>query len=255
MTDHVAVALKDGILALTLQRPEKKNALTDEMYQALFEGFERARQDPAIRCVLLGGSDGCFTSGNDLVGFSKWGDVGCALETLPVVRLMRTLITFDKPIVCAVEGLAIGFGTTVLMHCDLVVSARNARFQMPFVRLGLVPEFGSTLLLPWLAGRAQAARFGLLGEPFGSDEALQMGLVSHVVDNGAVAEMAHNLAQQLAALPPQAASRTKALMRQGFGAQQLNAAIDAEIEHFGECLRGDEHKQALQGLARRGPQP
>ena len=181
MSEHVRVESSGGVLAITLARPERRNAITVAMYAALADAVEQAQRDPALRLIALRGEGEDFTAGNDL------GDFLAAMprdgEEIPVWRLLRALAGNALPLVAAVHGNAIGIGTTLLLHCDLVLAEEGTRFLMPFVDLGLVPEAASSLLLPRLAGR-RAARYLLLGEPFGAEEAREWGLVSTVVAKG-----------------------------------------------------------------------
>src|SRR5262249_43503511 len=176
MPDHINVELHDRILTIRIDRPEKKNALTAAMYAAMSEALQRAENDPAVRVVVITGTENCFTAGNDLADFAaaKPG------QPTPAIRYLETLASAQKPVVAAVSGVAIGIGTTMLLHCDLVYAAAGARFQLPFVNLGLCPEAASTLILPWRMGHHRAAQLLFFGEPFGAEAARSFGLVNEV---------------------------------------------------------------------------
>ncbi|MFN3431258.1 MAG: enoyl-CoA hydratase-related protein [Candidatus Sericytochromatia bacterium] len=177
MSESVLIDVQQHVMRVTWNRPEKKNALTGAMYAAFEQALERAATDPDVRVVLVVGAGDAFTAGNDLKDFATWGQSG-GIEDIPVIRAIRRVVDFPKPLVAAVKGAAVGFGTTLLAHCDAVVAGQSATFSMPFVRLGLVPEFGSSYLMQAIAGRVVASHKLLLGEPFGRDEAVTMGLVS-----------------------------------------------------------------------------
>src|SRR6478672_10199980 len=202
MSEHVRVDGNGEILAITLARPERRNAITVAMYATLADAIERASTDPAIRVITVRGEGQDFAAGNDLADFLQAAPR--LDEEIPVWRLLRALATCETPIVAAVHGNCVGIGTTILLHCDLVIADESARFSMPFVDLGLVPEAASSLLLPRLAGRRRAARFLLLAEPFGADEAQAIGLVSHRVAPGGLDAKLHEIVAALLAKPAQA---------------------------------------------------
>src|ERR1700761_7702700 len=199
MTDHVVVSNTDSVLEIRFNRPEKKNALTRDMYEAVSAAFERADADPAIRAVLLTGTGDTFTSGNDVKDFQ-----GANNAPRGGSRFLPALWSLQKPLIAAVNGAAIGVGTTMLLHCDLIVAARSARFVMPFTSLGLVPEAASSLLVPRLLGHQRASAMLLLGEPLDAATACEWGLVNRVVDDAALMDTAREMARRLAALRPQA---------------------------------------------------
>src|SRR5690349_12859629 len=179
MSEHVRVERDGAILAIILARPERRNAITVAMYAALADAIESAAEDSSIRVITIRGEGQDFAAGNDLADFLQASQR--LDEEIPVWRLLRLLATCQTPLVAAVHGNCVGIGTTMLLHCDLVIAAESARFSMPFVDLALVPEAASSLLFPRLAGRRRAARYLLLCEPFGADEAMTIGLASHVV--------------------------------------------------------------------------
>src|SRR3954447_25550769 len=186
MSEHVRIETNGALTSISLARPERRNAITVAMYSALAEAVEQAAADPSVRVITFDGEGQDFAAGNDLADFLNAAPRDG--EEIPVWRLLRALATCETPMVAAVHGNCVGIGTTMLLHCDLVIADETARFSLPFVDLGLVPEAASTLLLPRLAGRRRAARYLLLGEPFGTDEALAIGLVSHRAASGTLDE-------------------------------------------------------------------
>jgi enoyl-CoA hydratase/carnithine racemase len=242
----ILVDPQEGILRIKINRPEKKNALTFAMYQELANALTRADQDDLVRVVLLTGTEECFCAGNDLGDFKK---ISLGKERLrnPFVPAISG---FKKPIVAAVSGVAIGIGTTMLLHCDLVYAAANARFQLPFVNLGLCPELGSTVLLPLLMGHQRAAELFLLGEPFSVEKAREAGIVNAVCPQGELMNFALETARKLAAQPPAAACLTKALMKRG-REMAVKTALEEEFYHFGQRLLSPEAKEAFQAFAER----
>ena len=244
MDAHVLVERKDGVLAILLARPERRNAITVAMYSALADAIESAAANATIRLITIEGQGEDFTAGNDLGDFLKEMPQPGSGEDLPVWRLLRALAKNQVPIVAAVHGNAVGIGTTMLFHCDFVIAEDGCRFVMPFVDLGLVPEAASSLIFPRLAGRRQAARHLLLGEPFGATEALDMGLASHVVPRGQLKGALAGLVVALLAKPPEALRQTQALLRR----DDTNAVLERmELEngHCAERLQSDEVKQAI----------
>ncbi len=239
--DPVLTSREGGVLRIELNRPEKKNAITIAMYQALGDALQAASADAGVRVALIQGQPGIFSSGNDVADFLADHARG---EDFAPFRFLRALARFDKPLVAAVSGPAIGIGTTLLLHCDLVYAAVGARFQLPFAGLGLVPEAASSLLLPRLAGWHRAAELLMLGMPFDADAAHAMGLVNHVVPAEQVHETALAAARALAAKPPAALRATKALMKQALAAS-VDDAMAREIREFTERLGSAEAKEAF----------
>ncbi len=244
----IKTATLNGVATIEIARPEKKNALTIAMYQAMADAINAAKADPGVRALLITGQPGIFTSGNDLEDFmQRPPGSGSGNDESPVFRFMRALIDCDKPVVAAVTGAAIGIGTTMLLHCDLVYVSDEARLAMPFVGLGLVPEFGSSLLLPQRIGQARAAEKLLLGDPFTGAEAVELGLANAVLPAGEVANHARRVAERFNALPPGAVRETKRLLR----APQAEAtfmAIRTEGELFAARLRSPEAMEAFQAF-------
>ncbi|MBN2691452.1 MAG: enoyl-CoA hydratase [Burkholderiaceae bacterium] len=218
---QVFVELRSGVLHIVFNRPEKKNALTLAMYEAANAAFERAASDAEVKAVLIAGEGGSFTAGNDLQDFVANPPQG---EEAPVLQFLRHLVSLDKPLVAAAQGFAVGVGTTLLMHCDLVYAADDAQFVLPFVQLGLCPEAASSLLLPQIAGYQRAAEKLLLGEPFDAAEALAMGLVNRVLPVEGLREFAVSQAEKFARLPAPSVRATKRLLK-GLGDQGPQAVL------------------------------
>lgn len=239
--DLLTVHRDDAVMVLTLNRPDKRNALTQQMYSALCQALEQAEQDESIHAVLLQGDTTCFTAGNDLNDFLSSGPL---TADTPVIRFLHLLPTLTKPLVAAVSGAAVGIGTTVLLHCDLIYASTTSRFQLPFVNLGLVPEAGSSVLLPALCGYPRAAELLMLGEPFDADTALQIGLINAITEPDQVLTLAREKTQALASRPPKALMATKALLKQSRPAN-LARAMAAELERFSEHLVSDETRSVI----------
>ncbi len=251
MDSEVRIERANGMLAITLARPERRNAITVAMYATLAEAVESAASDPDIRLITIRGEGQDFTAGNDLADFLT------ALprdEEIPVMRLLRAIALNPKPLVAAVHGNAVGIGTTMLLHCDLVVAEDSARFSMPFVDLGLVPEAASSLLLPRLAGRRRAAAWLLLGESFGAAEAREFGLVSHIVADGSATGALADIVQRLLAKPAEALQLTQDLLRRG-DSSEIVERIELESGYFSERLSSDEVKKAIHAFFERKQRP
>lgn len=246
-TSQVLVELQDRILRVTMNRPEKKNALTQAMYTAMSDALDRADQDDEVRVVLFTGVGNAFTSGNDVLDFMN---APPDFEASPVVRFLRTVTTARKPVVAAVNGIAVGIGTTLLLHCDLAYAAESAVFQMPFVNLGLCPEAGSSFLLPQYLGHRKAAELLLLGEKFSAQVALDCGLLNGVVGDDALQATALAKAAQLAAQPPASMRISKGLMRHANHAA-LENAMHEELRHFAERLTSMESAEAFTAFVER----
>jgi enoyl-CoA hydratase/carnithine racemase len=224
---------------LKLNRPEKKNALTQEMYQSLGTKINEAAADFAIRAVVISSEGDSFTAGNDINDFANNPQMD---EGSPVFNFLFAIHNFPKPLIASVHGRAVGIGTTMLMHCDIVTANPNTIFSMPFVSLGLVAEGGSSYLFPRLVGHAKAAEILLTGRNFSADEALQMGLINSIADDQLAAAM--KFAQELAEQPPTAVINTKALLKSG-SHDALNQVIRAEGELFKMAMDSDEAQQAF----------
>jgi enoyl-CoA hydratase/carnithine racemase len=236
----------DGILTIEFNRLARKNAITTGMYQAMADALVEADKDPQVRAVLITGKPEIFTAGNDLDDFLRNAAPvpGVPNEDRSVFQFMRALSGISKPVVAAVSGAAIGIGTTMLMHCDLVYAADNARFSLPFTQLGLCPEFASSLLLPQLAGYPRAAEKLMLGEAFGAQEAFEMGLLSKVLPAAEVRAYAQQQAAKLAALPAASIRATKTLMKRP-RTQVIGEHLAVESAQFAAMLQGPEAKEAF----------
>ncbi len=234
---------RDGaVLQIAINRPEKKNALTADMYNALSDAVEAAESDSAIRVLLLCGKGDAFTAGNDLEDFMRKPWKGQAVP--PAVRFIRAVASAKKPIVAAVHGLAVGVGTTILLHCDLVYAAEDAKFMMPFINLGIVPEAASTVLLPLLIGPQRAAELFLLGAPLTAQRAYEMGLLNAVLARDALQPTARTVAQQLAEKPRGAVLACKELMKRTYRAE-VERALSEEVSVVAERLDSPETREAL----------
>jgi len=245
VTDLVLTRKTGHILTVHINRPERKNALTHAMYTALGDALELARDDGEVRCVLFAGSEDCFTSGNDLADFVKGlpGD----FQNTPVGRFLFLLATASKPVVASVNGPAIGIGTTMLLHCDLVFAGDNARFQMPFASLGLCPEGGSSLLLPSWLGRVRAAELLMLGGAFSAADACRLGLINRVCEPQETESRALEACQQLASQPPAAIRATKQLLNRP-GQDLLRETLLSEGQMFDERLKSPEAAEAFRAF-------
>lgn len=232
MSEHIRVAVDDGVCTVTIARPEKKNALTRPMYGALAEAMARVAQEDAIRALLITGDGDVFSAGNDIGDFRQLAPGENSLDQSR--GFYFGLAELTKPVVAAVPGLAIGIGCTMLLHCDLVYAAPEARFRLPFVDLGICPELGSSLLLPRLAGYHRAAELMLLGEFFDTRTAAEIGLVNRVIDRAELPHQARATAAALAAKPPHSMRRTKQLLRGDQSA--LLARMEEERRVFAEML-------------------
>jgi enoyl-CoA hydratase/carnithine racemase len=240
MTEELIVARDGDVMEIRFNRPEKKNALTRAMYDGVVAAFESAENDAAIRVIMLTGTGNTFTSGNDIRDFQQRAATRNTSSASPFLTALSTL---KKPLIAAVNGAAIGVGTTMLAHCDLIIAARSARFIMPFTRLGLVPEAGSSLLFPQLLGHQRASAMLLLGDALDAEAALAAGFVYQVVDDAGLTTAARAVAARLAALPPQAIRQTKQLMRRG--KPDLPGRINEELELFRERVASPEAAEAF----------
>jgi enoyl-CoA hydratase/carnithine racemase len=249
MIEQVQIKNKDGILTLTLARPDKKNALTNEMYGAMADAIEGAENESAIRVILLRGQGDSFTAGNDLGEFAAVA-TGKVEGERHVTRFIRSLGRSTKPLIAAVQGRAVGIGTTMLLHCDLVVLAENALLSTPFISLALVPEAASSLLLPQRIGHARAFELFALGEPVSAQVALDWGLANRVVALEQLDAEALALAQRLARQPLGSLVATKRLMRDG---EMLVKQMEVESEHFAARLKSAEAREAFQAFTERRP--
>jgi enoyl-CoA hydratase/carnithine racemase len=247
--DEIIAERTGSILRIELNRPTKRNAMTSRMYVALADLFNDAAKDDGIRAALWHGAGDAFCAGNDIEDFLK-NPPGPGES--PQSRLMSALLDFDKPLVAAVHGAAIGGGTTMLTHCDFVYAGESARFQMPFINLALVPEFGSSCALPARIGHLRAAELILLGLPFDARQAADLGLVTRVVPNADLLATATDTARTLATKPADALQASKRLLKRPFR-DQIKAAIKAENEAFSAQVRSDDAKEALAAFLEKRP--
>jgi enoyl-CoA hydratase/carnithine racemase len=238
--------LNKGVLTLQLDRPEKLNALSCAMYRQLDRELAAAEEDPEVKVVVLKGQGSSFTSGNDLQDFLTQGSIN---EAHPAVAFLFQMTRFPKPIIADVHGHAVGIGTTLLLHCDLVVADPQTRFQLPFIHLALVPEFASSYLLPRNIGPQRAAELLMLGEPFSAQQAYQWGLVNRVAEHEEREGLVQEWACKLTKLPEQALRQTKALLRHD--AEPIQQTIRKELAVFSDCLKAEESQQRIAQLISR----
>ncbi|KJK00217.1 enoyl-CoA hydratase [Ralstonia sp. L16] len=231
----------DGVLTLTFDRLDRKNAITAAMYQTLADALVAAETDPAIRVIVLAGHESVFTAGNDLEDFMKNPPKD---ESAPVHQFLKAISRATKPLIASVSGAAVGVGTTMLLHCDLVYASETAKLSMPFAQLGLCPEAASSLLLPQLAGYHRAADKLLFGEPFDANEARELGLVNRVLPAGELDAFVRTQARKLTLLPPASLRATKRLMKEG-ATPQIAERMSVEGKQFGEMLRAPEAREAF----------
>lgn len=239
---QIEVECDGAVTSIAINRPEKKNALTADMYDALSQAVEEAEADAGVRVLLLHGKGDAFTAGNDLQDFLQKPWKGQARP--PAVRFINAVAHASKPIVAAVHGLVVGVGTTILLHCDLVYAAEETRFMMPFVNLGIVPESASTVLLPLLIGRQRASELFMLGAPLAAQRAYEIGMVNAVLPVDKLLATAAEAAQALAAKPAAALRATKTLMRRHYQAE-VDRALREEVEVISERLESAETREAL----------
>lgn len=250
MSEHVKVKREGALLSIALARPDRRNAITVAMYAALADAVEAGAGDRSVRVIAFSGEGQDFAAGNDLADFLEARPDG---EEIAVWRFLRAIASCETPLIAAVHGNCVGIGTTMLLHCDLVIAEEGTRFSMPFVDLGLVPEAGSSLLLPALAGRRAAARYLLLGEPFGVDEALAIGLVSHRSARGELRSDFERIAGQLLAKPAEALRASQRLLRHS-AREPVLERMRLESSIFAERLGSAEVKEAISAFfEKRGP--
>lgn len=240
MSNSVLVGDADGIRTVRMNRPEKKNALTQPMYAAMTAALDDAGANETIRCVMIAGCAGAFCAGSDIGDFQKRAETGLEPVT---VEFLHALARSAKPLVAAVNGLAVGIGTTMLLHCDHVVAAAGAIFSTPFVKLGLIPEAASSLLAPRLMGHARAFALLVMGRPLSAGEAQAAGLVNTVAEPEEVEAVALQAARAIAGLPPGAVALSRQLLRGELDA--VAERVDIEAMHFKERLRSDEARAAF----------
>jgi enoyl-CoA hydratase/carnithine racemase len=248
MTGHLIVSDDDAIRVITMRRPEKKNAITRDMYRAMSDAIDSAQNDPAIRCIVITGGSDVFTAGNDLDDFLKDGTSGGG-GTPPAsdaVTFLYSLAHNTKPLIAAVDGIAIGIGTTMLFHCDHVLAGRTATFSTPFIHLGLVPEGASSLLAPRTMGHQRAFAMLVMGRALSADEAREAGFVNTVVAPSHAAAEARKVAREICALPAEAVALSRKLLK--LPPEELTRRIDQESHLFAERLRSEEAIAAFQAF-------
>lgn len=249
MSEHIKTAIADGILSIAFARPEKKNALTNAMYGAWADAMATAAADPNVRVILITGEGDAFTAGNDIMDFAQIA-AGTATGEMQVTRVLKALAHAEKPLVAAVNGLAVGVGATLLLHCDVVIVAEDAKLSTPFVNLALVPEAASSLLLPQQVGAKRAYAMFALGESIDGRAAVTLGLATQAVPRETVLETAMDAARRLAQQPPAALAATKRLMRD---AQAIADLMDREGALFAQQLASAEAREAFAAFLERRP--
>lgn len=244
---HVHYSMDQAVCIIQINRPEKKNALSHSMYKALADGLKEADSDSAVKVILIRGTQDCFTSGNDVNDFVATEERS---NERPSVQFMKALAALRKPLIAAVNGLGIGIGTTMLMHCDLVYAAKDSFLQLPFTRLGLCPEAGSSFIAPHIMGHQRASELLLLGERFSANKAQEYGLVNEVLDAHQVFPYALEKAQALAALPGEAVQTSKHLLKRNQNGP-LDETIALELVNFARLLNSPEAQEIVQAFLAR----
>jgi len=249
MADQISVEVTNRVLSIRMDRPEKKNALTRAMYIAMTEAIREAENSAPVRAIFITGTADSFTAGNDLVDFAN----AAPGESSPAIAFLQTLAGAHKPVVAAVNGTAIGIGATMLLHCDLVYAASSARFQLPFVNLGLCPEAASSFILPRLMGHHRAAELLFFGGLFNAETARDLGIVNEIYADGELSAVVAAKTVQLTEKPPAALRATKALLKRAT-ADTTAAAMEREAKQFSALLQGPEAREAMTAfLQRRKP--
>ncbi len=247
MTGHLIVTDEDATRVITLRRPDKKNAITQQMYRDMSEAIDTAQTNPAIRCIVIAGGSGAFTAGNDLEDFLKDGTSNTdAPRASNAVKFLYSLAHNAKPIIAAVDGIAIGIGTTMLFHCDYVIASTIATFSTPFIHLGLVPEGASSLLAPYTMGHQRAFAMLVMGRTLSAEEARTAGFVNAVVAPGHTEAEARKVAREICALPAEAVAISRRLVR--LPPEDLTRRIDQESHLFGERMRSTEAVAAFKAF-------
>lgn len=247
MTEHVLVTDEDATRVITLRRPEKKNALTQEMYAAMSNAVDTAQNNPAIRCLIITGGSGVFTAGNDLDDFLKAsGAAQGEARPMNAVKFLHSLVHNTKPIIAAVDGIAIGIGTTLTFHCDYVLASTAATFSTPFIHLGLVPEGASSLLVPMTMGHQRAFEMLVMGRPVSAQDAKEAGFVNAVVAPGHTEVEARKVAREICALPAEAVALSRKLLKQP--PDELVRRIEQESHLFSERMSSKEATDAFKAF-------
>lgn len=246
MTGHLIVTDEDATRVITLRRPEKKNAITNDMYRAMSDAIDTAQNNPAIRCIIITGGSGVFTAGNDLEDFMADGATADSFRSSNAIKFLYSLAQNLKPIIAAVDGVAIGIGTTMLFHCDYVLASTSATFATPFIHLGLVPEGASSLLMPRTMGHQRAFAMLVMGRSVSADEAREAGFVNVVVSPGHTEAEARKVAREICALPAEAVAISRKLLK--LPPEDLTRRIDQEGHLFGERLKSKEAMAAFKAF-------
>ena len=251
MTGHLIVSDEDATRVIKLRRPEKKNAITQDMYRAMSDAIDKAQNNPDIRCIIITGGSGVFTAGNDLEDFLKDGtsNTDAPRGASNAVKFLYSLAHNVKPIIAAVDGVAIGIGTTMLFHCDYVLASKTATFSTPFIHLGLVPEGASSLLMPRTIGHQRAFAMLVMGRKFSADEAREAGFVNVVVAPGHTEAEARKVAREICALPAEAVAISRKLLK--LPPEDMTRRIDQEGHLFGERMRSKEAVTAFKAFVER----
>jgi enoyl-CoA hydratase/carnithine racemase len=246
MTGHLIVTDEDATRVIMLRRPEKKNAITQEMYRLMSEAIDTAQNNPAIRCMIITGGSGVFTAGNDLQDFLKDGTDDATPRASNAAKFLYSLAQNAKPLIAAVDGVAIGIGTTLLFHCDYVLASSTATFSTPFIHLGLVPEGASSLLMPRTMGHQRAFATLVMGRTVSSEEAREAGFVNVVVAPGHTEAEARKVAREICALPAEAVAISRKLLK--LPPEDLTRRIDQEGHLFGERMKSKEAISAFKAF-------
>src|SRR5215207_2697196 len=247
MTEHLIVTDEEATRVITLRRPEKKNAITQDMYRAMSDAIDSAQNNAAIRCLIITGGSGVFTAGNDLEDFLKDGTANTGTPRASnATKFLYSLAHNAKPIIAAVDGVAIGIGTTMLFHCDYVLASKTATFSTPFIHLGLVPEGASSLLIPRTIGHQRAFSMLVMGRTFSADDAREAGFVNVVVAPGHTEAEARKVAREICALPAEAVAISRKLLK--LQPEDMTRRIDQEGHLFGERMRSTEAVAAFKAF-------
>lgn len=248
MTDPLQVNTREGVCTLTLNRPDKRNALNEVLYARLTEALARAADEERVRVVRLTGAGPDFTAGSDLAEFRELARSGGELRGSALLEFLHAVVDFPKPLVAQVHGSAAGIGTTLMLHCDFSLAVETARFVTPFVALGVVPEFGSSRLLPALVGHSRAAEILLLGRALTAREAEALGLITRSCKPGSLDAESWTLCQRLSALPAGALAASRRLLRSDEFRRDLHRVIDQEAEVFAQQMQTPEHREAVEAF-------
>ena len=237
-----------GVFRITINRPDKKNALTREMYQSMADALHSIKNDDTVKVVLFKGAGDCFTSGNDISDFAS-RDEGD--QTFESAAFMRALTNCKVPVVAQVHGVAVGIGTTMLLHCDFIYAEKNTRFVLPFINLGLVPEYASSYLLPKVVGHVKASKWLMLGEPFSAEEAYQVGLITDVVPDSELESTVESVCNSLVAKPSFALLQTKSLLKNEM--DDIHQQMNIEFDVFGEAMETEAAQEAFEAFLKKRP--